>query len=351
MQARETEKLFGFKPSFATRRVDYQRISGLQIKARDLQSGDLVLAEISEIGHHARIEKPDGRRAIMHPGDRVLLACGARYAPDQFEADCPTMIGPADLAAAGGIAGIVKTRHGKTKPPTTLTILGAVQDHNGNRMNLRQFGSQAKPGTVSVPVIAVCGTSMNSGKTYTVASLVKAYAMAGHTVAAIKVTGTGAGGDLWTYTDSGAHFVRDFTDAGFATTYRIPIKAIFDGMQRLTSEAVAARASVIILEIADGLLQQETARLLKIPQFKQMLSGVVFAASDAFGAAAGVDCLRRAGYSVQAVSGRLTQSPLAMREAGAILDVPCMTATDFQSRDILDQLSEPVTPKEVSVAA
>ena len=48
--------------------------------------------------------------------------------------------------------------------------------------------------------------------------MVKGLTGAGYRVGAAKVTGTGAGGDLWLMRDHGAYEALDFTDAGMATT-------------------------------------------------------------------------------------------------------------------------------------
>ena len=330
----DQSRLARVKPSFVTRRVDRGDIGWLDEAAGDLASGDLVIARVEEIGQHTRIERPDGRRAHLFPGDEIMLACGARYAPDQFEADCPAAIGPANLAAAGGIAGLVQLCHGTMKPATTITLLGALHNRDGLRMNVGHYGVTVAPRALSVPLLAVCGTSMNAGKTHSVAALVRGFAAAGCRVAAIKATGTGAGGDLWLFRDSGAHHVRDFTDAGFASTYRVPVAGIFAGLCRLASEAEAAGAEVIVVELADGLYQSETAELVQLEGFRSMLSGLVFAAGDAMGAEAGVGWLQRAGLPVLAVSGRLTRSPLALRETAAAIGLPCYTAEQLETAEV-----------------
>lgn len=329
------DRLAAVKQSFATRRVDRHDITSLEPHASDLKPGDLVVATVTEVGHHANIERPDGRRSKLFPGDEILVACGARYAPDQFEADSPTAVGPAELVAAGGIVGHVVCAHERMKPATQVMVLGAACRRDGGRMALVDYAVRTPPVPVKVPVVAVCGTAMNAGKTHTVASLVRGLAVSGVRVAAIKVTGTGAGGDLWFFQDAGAAFVGDFTDAGFATTYRQPAAGILDGARRLISEAEAAGCGAILLEVADGLCQAETAALLMADDFRATLSGVIFAAGDALGAEAGVAWLRRAGHHVLAVAGRLTCAPLAVREAEAAIGLPCLSPTDFLCPDQL----------------
>lgn len=341
------------KPSFATRRVAFADICLLDTAATDLAPGDILLARVDKPSHHKRIERPDGRKALMLPGDEILIAAGSRYAPDQFEAFTPSTVGPAHLVAAGGICGIVVAAHSATRAPTEVTVLGAVCRDDGQRIRLADYAVRAEPPAdiPSVPAIAICGTAMNAGKTTTLASLVRGYALAGMKVAAIKITGTGAGGDLWSFHDAGAHLVRDFTDAGFATTYREPVERILEGARRLVAEALAAGAEVILLEIADGLHQRETAELMKCDQLRQMVAGVVFAASDAMGAEAGSEWLREAGHRVLAISGKLTASPLAIRETEFATGVPVLTAEALASPETALLLAMTEQSIDLSAAA
>ena len=345
-----TDRLAAIKPSFATRRIPEGEVAAIDMAATDLQPGDLVLARVDEIGQHKRIERPDGRRAILVEGDELLIVCGARYAPDQFEAASPTGLGPADLVAAGGIAGIELARHDRMDPATKITLVGAVLSAQGKRLNIADYAVAAAKPVGQVPVIAVVGTSMNAGKTHTVASMVQGLARMGKRVAALKVTGTGAGGDLWLQKDVGAHIVMDFTDAGFGTTYRVPVDAIQAGADRLIAAAEAQGAEVIVVEVADGLRQQETAALMQMPEFHRRLQGVVFAAGDAMGAEAGVAWLQKAGHDVLAISGLLTRSPLAIREAEAAGSVPVLTPEQLRDPQQLEGLTGAAAPR-LSIAA
>ncbi|WP_292536050.1 hypothetical protein [Mesorhizobium sp.] len=93
--------------------------------------------------------------------------------------------------------------------------------------------------------------------------------------------------------------------------------AIVEGAQHLLHSLAATGAEIAVLEVADGLFQSETAALAKSPEFRKLSGGVLFAAGDAMGAVAGCERLRELGYDVLGLSGLLTCSPLARREAGA----------------------------------
>ena len=294
-------------------------------------AGDVVLAMVEAIGQHKGIELPDGRRATLFKGDEVLVAYGNRYAPDQFEAEVPDNLGMTSLVAAGGVAASVLSSHSSMLPPTALRPVGLLAQGQGV-VTLRRVApyrvdeEQSLPGRGQRPfTIGVLGTSMNSGKTTTAAALVRGLTAAGLDVAAGKVTGTGAGGDPSLFVDSGATRVLDFTDFGHPSTYRVSNDEIRALLIALHAEMARVKPQVIVLEIADGILQQETARLIRDPVFGQHVDSVVFTAREAMGAMAGTALLRRHGIRVAAVSGVLTASPLAAREAREAL-VPVLSA-------------------------
>jgi Transposase, Mutator family len=277
-------------------------------------SGDLVLARIDEIGKQRRIELTDGRRAHLFPGDEIIVCFGNRYAPDQFEGVIGEDLSSCDLVAAGGVAACEITRNERMIPSTRITPLGLIGDANGNRLNLRDFAVAASGSNAPIKVVLSLGTSMNAGKTFTSTSLVRGLKGAGYRVAAIKATGTGAGNDLWIVRDAGADVVLDFTDGGLASTYLIPLDEIVAATKRLIRSAAHQGCDVAVVEVADGLQHLETAEVIQAEGLWADCVGVVFAAYDSMGAKCGVDTLRAGGHNVLAVSGRLTQSPLMIRE-------------------------------------
>ena len=285
--------------------------------------GDLVLARVEKIGQHAGLELTNGRRAILFTGDEVVVCYGNRYAPDQFEAEVPHDLAACHLVAAGGIAARALSWHANMKSPTVIVPVGLLADVNGQRINL-SGAAVAKPSHPRpLPyTVAVVGTAMNAGKTTTAANLIHGLTSAGLKVGAAKVTGTGSGKDIWFMGDAGARLALDFTDAGFPSTFRTTAAEVEGILATLTGHLAKAGMDVIVLEVADGLYQAETAALLDSPVFARTVNDVIFAAGDAMGAAAGVEWLRRKGLPVSAVSGLLTASPLAITEAANATGLP-----------------------------
>ncbi|RRJ83321.1 DUF1611 domain-containing protein [Aestuariirhabdus litorea] len=321
------QRLQRVKAAYSTRHLRLKDARYLLEGALEPAWGDLVLARIERIGQHTRIELGCGRRAHLHLGDEVLLCYGARYAPDQFEAVVPTTLGPCDMVAAGGVAAHCRLRHRSMKQPTRIAPIGLLADAQGERLNLQRY-RLAEPADAArrPPVYAVLGTMMNAGKTTTAAMLIRGFKQQGLRVGAAKVTGTGAGCDRWVMTDAGADRMIDFTDLGEPSTYGLPPQRIEQLLQQSVAYLSAEGMEVIVVEVADGLLQQETSALIESPLFHSTIDGLLFAASDAMGALAGVQLLQSKGLEPLAVSGAMTASPLATQEARELLEIPVATS-------------------------
>lgn len=325
------ERIKKAKVAFTARRVDFTTCHSLEVNTPP-KSGDLVLARVEQIGQHTRLELCNGRRARMFEGNEIIVAYGNRYAPDQFEAVIPVSLEPCHLVAAGGVAAQMISMHKKMKRPTLITPVGLLADANGTPLNVSQFALSKRKHNGSRPLtIAVVGTSMNAGKTTTAASLVKGLTAYGIKVGAAKITGTGAGGDLWFMIDSGADPVLDFVDAGFPSTYLIAEETVVTIMETLTNTIAAAGVDVIVLEVADGLFQEETANLLLSEAMSEKVDGLIFTAGEAMGGTAGVEWLKRIDIPVLALSGALTSSPLAIREAEKAVNIPVLTKNKLTS--------------------
>ena len=318
------ELLAGAKSAFATRRVPRPAMVTLLGGAIRPRSGDLVLAKVVRLGQHRKLEAPDGRRANLHVDDHIVVAFGDRYAPDQFEALVPNSLGPTQLVASGGIASSMRSRSRDVSAATDIEPIGLIGDERGCVLNLAKFALPAIAMPLRRYTVAVVGTSMNSGKTTTIQYLAHTLARLGLRPGVTKVTGTGSGGDYWVMLDAGAHRMLDFTDAGFASTYKQPIGALEMGLLTLLAHLGDAGCGVNLVEVADGLFQRETSRLITSSAFIESVDTLLFAAGEAMGAAAGVAHLKQLGLPVVAVSGRLTRSPLAVREAAEATNLPVL---------------------------
>lgn len=333
------EERLASKQSFATRRVPKDAMHTLVGGAIRPRAGDIVLARVARLGHHKHIEQPHGRRSVLHEGDTLIAAYANRYATDQFESYVPRTLGPVQFVASGGIASKVASRSRSVRAATDIVPLGLVGDEKGRPINVADFAlPRVLPPEDRPLTVAVVGTSMNAGKTTTLRYILHGLSKVGLRPGATKVTGTGSGNDYWVMLDSGAHAMLDFTDAGLAATFGTPIPRLEDAMDQLVAHLSLAGCGVNLVEIADGVFQQENRRLFRSPLVHGLIDAVVLAASDAMGAVQGVRSLTEYGFNVVAVSGLISKSPLATREAREALGLPVLGLDELVDPQIMAPL-------------
>jgi hypothetical protein len=318
------------KYSFTTRAVPLDEMASVVPMYAPPRIGDLVLAEVQDLGRHNRMEISTGVTMYLFPGDYIVGAFGNRYATDQYEGYLPTRpVEACDLLSVGGVCGEVASQHVSMVDPTRLRIVGLVSDKYGRPINQRTFGlpSHAVGERLesSAEVILVVGSSMNSGKTTTAGTLARALSRANFSVAAGKITGTAAGKDGRFYEACGAKPVLDFTSAGYPSTYMLALEELLGVYDSILSNLRGSNPDYIILEIADGIFQRETRMLLESAEFRRSADHVFFAAGDSLSAESGVRLVREYGLPLRATAGSVTQSPLASREAEVALGMPCMS--------------------------
>ncbi|NCP14062.1 MAG: DUF1611 domain-containing protein [Sphingomonadales bacterium] len=338
-------RLDAAKRAFTTRNVDLGEATRISRSGRKPQAGDVILARVTALGQHRRIENVHGRRGDLYVGDEIIVAYGNRYAPDQFEAYVPEDLGPCHLVAGGGVAARAMARHAGVKPATQIEVVGVLTRADGRAINLAEFVRVIPTRLRPARVIAVVGSSMNAGKTTTVAGLVHGLTRAGFRVGAAKLTGTGSGGDLWSMRDAGAIAAADFTDAGHASTFGVASGELGQITQGLLAHLAGAEADIAVVEIADGLLHAETSQLIAMGHTRGWFDACVFAAADAMGAAFGCGWLVQRGIVPLAVSGLVSASPLAAREAQAATGIAIATLAELRDPIAAARIafSEPAT--------
>ncbi len=288
--------------------------------------GSIVLATVEKIARNSALELEDGRRCSLHEGDIIAAVFGNRYATLQFEGLAQRNGDSCDLLSMGGLCGIVQSKHSKLAEPTKLRLMGAVADPDGRPLKLRDHCLKPVPNIDRPHIIVVCGSSMDAGKTHAAVSIIKGLDNAGHTVAGIKLTGTAAGKDTWNMLDGGARVALDFVDGGFPSTYLCSHDELVQLFRLLVGHAASHSAEYVVIEIADGLLQRETAMLLQSSIFIREVDTWVFAGGDPMAAESGVRMMRNWGIEPAIISGTLTMSPLNIRETELATGLNCMTA-------------------------
>ena len=300
--------------------------------------GVIALAQVDRVGKNTSLELSNGRRCALHEGDTLAVVFGNRYATMQFEGYARKNGTGCDLLSMGGLCGLVESKHASVGEPTKLRLLGLIGDERHRPLQLREHSLLTVAPARDICVMVVCGTSMDSGKTHTVMSTIMGLRRQGHRVAGIKLTGSAAGRDTWNMLDAGADVALDFVDGGFPSTYLCTPNELLNLHHLLLGEASAQAAEWAVIEIADGLLQPETAALLQNPQFRSTVDHFLFAAGEPMAALAGVNMLRDWDLEPLAVSGVVSMSSLSIRETEKATNVRCLTAAQLQKGELASLL-------------
>jgi len=97
----------------------------------------------------------------------------------------------------------------------------------------------------------------------------------------------------------------------------------------------------VVVEVADGPLQRESANLLDSSVFRGVVDGTLFCAGDALGAAAGVEWLEQRAIPVIGLSGVLSSSPLATAEARRATQLPVYPREALADAEVAARLVKP----------
>jgi hypothetical protein len=100
------------------------------------------------------------------------------------------------------------------------------------------------------------------------------------------------------------------------------------------AHVAAAGVDVGVLEVADGLQQFETGGLIEGLGERSAQTAVIIAAQESLAAVAAVEHIARAGLRTAAVSGVLTNSPLARREVEMNCGVECIRTAELAGRGV-----------------
>ena len=337
--------------SYALRRVPESSFHCLLPRPEPPNIGDIVLARVESIGKNTALDISTGRRCGLHKGDLIAVVFGNRYATLQFEGYARSDGDRCDLLSVGGLCGLVRSKHESIPEPSKLRLEGALGGANGLPLRLQNFAIPEVPrvGLGRPRIVVVLGTSMDVGKTYTARSVILGLQRHGIRVAGVKLTGTAAGRDTFTMLDAGACAVLDFIDGGLPSTYRCSLTELLNLYRLLVDHAASQDAAWVAVEIADGIIQGETAALLASTRFASTVDAWLLAANDALGVVGAVGMLRGMGITPLAVSGLVSRSALSRREVELATKIPCLAASELEEGALNAKLMAAAPPAGLKV--
>lgn len=283
----------------------------------------LAVRVLNRKSTYDQLELTTGRFSRLKPGDVIAGALGRRMALCGYAGHVPESLEPGgqiNVLNLGGVLGVVDSANPDVGRPFTCEVLGQVLHfpYVGERVGVPAHIAQGLPdldrelgGTV--PVVAVVGTCMSSGKTHACTALIQELVRRGLRVAAAKATGVSLRRDILAMEDAGASRTLCFTDLGVVTTTRETAPAV---TRTLLNRLAAASPDVVVLEMGDGLMgAYGVDAILEEADVREALASVLLCAGDPVGAWGGLRTLEdRYGLKATAVTGPATDNA-----AGSVL--------------------------------
>ena len=305
----------------------------------DIPCEEGVLVAVRVLNNKARynqLELTSGRMATVTQGDIVVGALGHRKALLGYSGHLPTQLAVGDtiqLLNIGGVLGICDSANPDVGPPFDCKVLGTVLHfpYLGERIGVparagaQEFDPDAALDTQGVPVVALAGTCMDSGKTAAACAIVSRLRHRGLHVAACKATGVSLRRDILAMQDAGAAETTIFSDLGIVTTTAENGPAL---TRTLLTNLAAEKPDVTVLELGDGLLgAYGVEAILSDASIRDALTAVVLCANDPVAAWGGAKILRdQFGIEPAVVTGPATDNAVGIDQISERLDLPAINA-------------------------
>lgn len=305
----------------------------------DIPCEEGVLIAVRVLNNKSRynqLELTSGRMATVNMGDVVVGALGHRKALRGYSGHLPGNLSNGDnvqILNIGGVIGVCDSANPDVGPPFNCEVLGTVLEfpYLGERIGVpARAGSStldrnATLDTHGVPVIALAGTCMDSGKTAAACAIVGRLRHLGFSVAACKATGVALRRDILAMEDAGATDTAIFSDLGIVTTTAENGPAL---TRSLLTGLSTKGPDVIILELGDGLLgAYGVAAILADEQIRDALTAVILCANDPVSAWGGAKILRDE-FNIEpaVVTGPTTDNDVGVQQIAERLSLPAINA-------------------------
>ncbi|MDH4056663.1 MAG: hypothetical protein OEW73_12595 [Gammaproteobacteria bacterium] len=307
--------------------------------SEDIPCEEGVLIAVRVLNNKSRynqLELTSGRMATVTMGDIVVGALGHRNALRGYSGHLPSKLAVGDhvnLLNIGGVIGICDSANPAVGEPFECEVLGTVLEfpYLGERIGVparsgsSKLDANATLATGDVPVIALAGTCMDSGKTAAACAIVGRLRHLGLKVSACKATGVALRRDVLAMEDAGATDTMIFSDLGIVTTTAKNGPAL---TRALLTQLASKKPDVIVLELGDGLLgSYGVAAILADQQIRSALTAVVLCANDPVSAWGGAKILRdEYGIEPAVVTGPATDNDVGVQQIAERLSLQGINA-------------------------
>lgn len=305
----------------------------------DIPCEEGVLIAVRVLNNKTRynqLELTSGRMATVNQGDIVVGALGHRKALLGYSGHLPEKLEIGEtiqILNIGGVLGICDSANPEVGSPFDCEVLGTVLHfpYLGERIGVparvgeRELDENAVLDTRGVPVIALAGTCMDSGKTAAACAIVSRLRHRGLKIAACKATGVSLRRDILAMEDAGAADTMIFSDLGIVTTTPDNGPAL---TRALLSSLAELQPDVIVIELGDGLLgAYGVEAILAEREIRDVFTAVILCANDPVAAWGGTRILREQfNIDPAVVTGPATDNAVGVDQIKQRLSLPAINA-------------------------
>lgn len=305
----------------------------------DIPCEEGVLIAVRVLNNKARynqLELTSGRMATVNQGDILVGALGHRKALLGYSGHLPEQLevgSTIQILNIGGVLGICDSANPDVGAPFDCEVLGTVLHfpYLGERIGVparvgaRDLDSNAPLDIRGVPVVALAGTCMDSGKTAAACAIVSRLRHRGLEVAACKATGVSLRRDILAMEDAGAVHTMIFSDLGIVATTSDNGPPL---TRSLLSSLAEMQPDVIVIELGDGLLgAYGVEAILADDAIRAVFTAVILCANDPVAAWGGTKILREQyGIEPAVISGPATDNAVGIDQIRERLSLPAINA-------------------------
>jgi len=305
----------------------------------DIPCEEGVLIAVRVLNNKTRynqLELTSGRMATVNQGDIVVGALGHRKALLGYSGHLPQELEVGSMIQIlniGGVLGLCDSANPDVGAPFDCEVLGTVLHfpYLGERIGVparagaKELDKNARLDTKGVPVIALAGTCMDSGKTAAACAIVSRLRHRGLKIAACKATGVSLRRDILAMEDAGAAHSMIFYDLGIVTTTSDNGPAL---TRALLSALAELQPDVIVIELGDGLLgAYGVEAILADKDIRNAFTAVILSANDPVAAWGGARILREQ-FDIKpaVVTGPATDNTVGIDQINERLSLPAINA-------------------------
>ena len=269
-----------------------------------------IVRALEEKRVYDQLELASGRMAKISKGDVIAGALGQRRALMGFYGVIPEKVKAGDtlnILNIGGVIGKATSYNRDYGLPLKVEVVGAAC-RNGNALNIADGAKKLASRLQStMPIVAVSGTSMNSGKTLVASKIVQELTWKGYTVVVAKVSGVSALRDTLNMMDHGAVKALSFLDFGYPSTVESEdVPRIAKGALNILAEN---EPDVAVVELGDGMLgDYGVGTFFSDPEIAAAISCNIVCAIDPVGAWGITTLMKEKGIGVDLVAGPVTDN-------------------------------------------